>query len=173
MTTEGQVRPTAQLLELLKVFALRWIFDPFRDDVEEVFREYERNSLSVNAKLFLEMTQEVAKINVEDVAVFVHHDVIRIPVTDSQDERGHAITSTRVGERFDGLLVSIPKNSLSPYVLRYNFQHLLGTFVFLFDPLVELSRVDLDSCQLATLALDSVYRFCVPHYFDHPHVLAC
>ena len=48
----------------------------------------------------LEIAEKVAEIDVEELPVLLDHDVVRMPVTDSQHVRGHAVAGTRTTESF-------------------------------------------------------------------------
>ena len=89
----------------MEVFAFGWVFNPFGNDIKKVFGQNERHSFPINAELLFEMAQKVAKVYVKDIAVFIDHDIIWVPVADSQYESGNAISSTRVGKGFNGLFV--------------------------------------------------------------------
>jgi hypothetical protein len=53
----------------LEFFTFSRIFFSFADDEEEIFGEDEWNSLPIDAKLFLHVTQKVAEVDVEDLTV--------------------------------------------------------------------------------------------------------
>lgn len=54
----------------------------------------------------------MTKINVENAAIFADHDVIRIPIPNTENESGDAITGTRMSKRFYRLLVSKTKEEV-------------------------------------------------------------
>ena len=56
-------------LEPLEFFAFSRIFFSFADDEQKIVCENEWNSLSIDAKLLLHVTQKVAKVDVEDLTV--------------------------------------------------------------------------------------------------------
>ena len=71
MAAQREVRLAAQLLELCELVALARVLLAQRDHIEEVVGEDERDSLSVDAKLFLKVTEKVAKVDVKYLPVFV------------------------------------------------------------------------------------------------------
>ena len=50
-------------------------------------------------------TQKMAKVNVKEVSLPSDHNVVIVPVTDAQNERGHTIASTCTSEIFDSLII--------------------------------------------------------------------
>jgi hypothetical protein len=56
-------------LKSLEFFAFLRVFFSFADDEEEVVGQDEGNAFAVDTKLFLHVSKEVAKINVEDLTV--------------------------------------------------------------------------------------------------------
>ena len=95
----------------LEFFAFGRILNTLGYNVEKVFSENERNPFAINAKLLFKMSQEVTEVYVEDIAIFVDHNIVRIAVPDAQNESGHAVTSARVGERLNRLI--IPVNTIN------------------------------------------------------------
>ena len=85
---------------------LCWVLRSFGDDADEVFGEDEGNALAVDPKLLLAVVEKVAKVDVEHLAVLVDHDVVRVTVTDAQNECGHTIPSAGLGERVNCSLIS-------------------------------------------------------------------
>ena len=71
MAAQGEVRLAAQELELGELLTLARVLLAQRDHIEEVVGEDERDSLAVDAKLFLEVTEKVAKVDVKYLPVFV------------------------------------------------------------------------------------------------------
>lgn len=106
MFVEDFVRAIAKLLELEEMSTFVRLIFAASDDTNEVFGEDERHTFTIDAKLLLEMTKEMAKVNVENVALFIHHNVVGISIANAKNERGHAISRTAVRERFDGLQIS-------------------------------------------------------------------
>ena len=68
---KGEVSLAAEELELGKLLALARVLLAQRDHIEEVVGEDEWDSLAVNAKLFLEVTEKVAEVDVKYLPVFV------------------------------------------------------------------------------------------------------
>lgn len=97
-----------------------------RDNADEVFSQHKRHAFSVYAEFLLEMAEEMAEIYVEDVAFFIHHDVVGIPVSDPENEGCDTVTCTAVGEGLDCLKVSA------------------FIFVLLFNPSMKASWVELE-----------------------------
>ena len=58
-------------------------------------REHEVLALAFDAVLVLKVAQEVSEVDVEEVSVFGHHDVIAVPVAQAQHIGGH--TAARTG----------------------------------------------------------------------------
>ena len=71
MAAKGEVSLAAEELELGKLLALARVLLAQRDHIEEVVGEDERDSLTVDAKLFLEVSEKVAKVDVKYLPVFV------------------------------------------------------------------------------------------------------
>lgn len=85
----------------------------------------------------------MTKIDVENLAVLVYHDIVRVAVTNTKNKSGHTIASTRMSESFDGLSVSIEtKRSNREWKRNFSFYQetlILGPFIFFFNPFVKLS----------------------------------
>ena len=123
MVPQRHISFPAGLLELLKLWRFPRVVCTPRYCVDEVLRENKGYSLPIDAKFFLVVPQKMTEIYVEDLAVLVDHDVVRVPVTDAEDERRDAVAGAGGGERVDGLL------------------HLV--LVLVLDPLVQLGAVQL------------------------------
>ena len=82
---------TTGLLELLKLFWFPWIVRATGDGKDEILRKNKRNPLSADSKLFLVMAQEVAKVYMENLALLIDHNIVRMPVPNTQDEGGHTV----------------------------------------------------------------------------------
>mmetsp|Transcript_25318 Transcript_25318/g.47561 ORF Transcript_25318/g.47561 Transcript_25318/m.47561 type:complete len:246 (-) Transcript_25318:2404-3141(-) len=78
---------------------------PVAHNVSHLRREDERSPLSLVPELALEIAEEVPKVDVEQVALFGYHDVVRVPVSDAQHVSGNAVASTCVDEILDGIKV--------------------------------------------------------------------
>jgi hypothetical protein len=65
------------------------------------------------------MSQKVTKIDMEDTAIFIDHDVIGITIADTEDKGGDAVASTRMSKRFNCLLVS---KRIAILILEFSFQ---------------------------------------------------
>ena len=76
----------------------------FVDDDLKVVSQHERNSLPPHTKLDLEVTQEVAIVNVEELPSLCYHDVVRVTVSNAQNIRGHTVPSTGTTECLSSLL---------------------------------------------------------------------
>ena len=50
-------------------------------------REHERRPLSLDTHLGLEVAQEVAEVNVEELSALVEHDVVAVAIADADDVR--------------------------------------------------------------------------------------
>ena len=94
MFPQGHVGLTTSLLKTFKLFGFLRIVTAIGDGVNEVIRQHEGDSLPVNPELLLVVAQEVAEVDVEDLAVLVDHDVVRVPVPDAEDESGHTVART-------------------------------------------------------------------------------
>ena len=77
----------------------------FNDNLK-VMSQYKRHSLSTYTEFDFKVSQEVAKVNVEELSPLSDHDVVRMPVTNPQHICRHAVTSTRQRECFSSLLQS-------------------------------------------------------------------
>ena len=89
--------------------------DPFRYDVEKVVGQHEGNAFASNAKFALEIAEKVSEVDVQELekrtleskrwkthraylACPFDHDVIAMPITDTENVRGNAIAGARHGE---------------------------------------------------------------------------
>ena len=57
----------------------------YLNDVDELGADDHGDSLALEAELVLEVAEEVAEVDVEELAVLAHHDVVVVPVPDAQD----------------------------------------------------------------------------------------
>jgi len=105
----------------LEVFAFGGVLNPFGNDVEKVFSQNERHSFAVDSELLFEMTQEVPKVYVKDIAVFIDHDVVWIAIADPENKSGYTVASTRMGECFNSLLIPKIKQKKSNECLFFSF----------------------------------------------------
>lgn len=103
----------------LELLGLGGFLDAFTNDDEEVLSKDKGYTLPLVAKFLLLVIQEVTKVNVEQLeeadkelggcsprkscqgvrseahlSILFHHNVGVVAVSDSQDERGNAVTST-------------------------------------------------------------------------------
>ena len=65
------------------------------------------HALALDAILGLEVAEEVAEVDVEQVARLGEHHVVVVPVADAHDVRGDAVPSEGETERVDGLAVCL------------------------------------------------------------------
>lgn len=79
----------------------------FLNDDLKVMCQHKRNSLSTHSKLDLEVAQEVAEVNMEQLSPLSHHDVVRVPVSYAQHIRSHTVSSTGEGEGLSRLHQSV------------------------------------------------------------------
>ncbi len=139
--------PILVYLEFGELFALLGILLAPGYNVQEVLREHERHALPDDAELLLVVAEKVAKVNVEDLALAVDHDVVGVPVANPEDEGGDAVARATKGERLDRLV------------------HVV--LVLLPDPLVQLRRVHLDGGQPGGFLLNFVNGFGVSDDLNH------
>ena len=52
----------------------------------------------------------MAKVNVENVTIFIHHNIVRITVANTQNKCGNAVPSTRMSESLNRQVVPLKKN---------------------------------------------------------------
>lgn len=83
----------------------------------------------------------MAKVNVKNIAILVHHDVVRIAVANAEYESGNAVAGTGMSECSYCLFVSAKWEMVYHLVghvtvKRVKVFSILLAFVFLFDPLV-------------------------------------
>ena len=69
----------ASLLKVHKLLGLFGIVLALADDVEKVLGQDEGDALPGDAVLFLEVPEKVTKVYVENLPLFVHHNVVRMP----------------------------------------------------------------------------------------------
>lgn len=50
------------------------------------------------------MTQDVSKVNVEELTILHDHNVVRVAVSDAQDVCGHTVPGAGQGEFMNGLV---------------------------------------------------------------------
>ena len=108
------------LLEFLKL--LRVFFSSFRYHVNEVMREHEGLVLSLEAKLLLEVAEDVPEINMKQLPVLHNHDVVRVSVRNTCKKKKSSIDHKKKGqigscwdqlERFQ--LFSTSQNTISSF----------------------------------------------------------
>ena len=100
------------------------------------------------------MSQKVSKVNVEQLALFIDHDVIRVSITDAENEGGHAKAGTAAREVLDGFVEVF-------------FIRVVGN-----DPFVQLVLVpDLELTSCASECLDLEYGHWVLDHFDETDVM--
>lgn len=63
------------------------------NDEGEVICQHKRNKLPLYTKLALEVAKEVAVVNVKQLSILGHHDVVRVAVPDAQHIGCHAVAS--------------------------------------------------------------------------------
>ena len=104
MFSQRHVCFTTGLLKSFKLFGFLWIITAVGNSVDKIIWKHKWNSFPIDPKLFLVMAQEVTKVNVEDLTIFIDHDIVWMSVSDAKDEGCHTVAGTRVGECLDGLL---------------------------------------------------------------------
>ena len=70
------------------------------NDNLKVVSQHKRYPFSPDTKLDLEVAQEVAIVNVKELATLCHHDVVRVTVSYTQHIRDNTVTSTGATESF-------------------------------------------------------------------------
>lgn len=75
------------------------------DDLKVTGKD-KRNPLSPHAKFDFEVSQKVAKINMEELSIFFDHNVVWMAVTNAKNICGHTVASTWETECLSGLLQS-------------------------------------------------------------------
>ena len=75
----------------------------FNDDLK-VMSQHKRYSFSPHTKFDLKVTKEVSIVNMEELATFCDHDVVRVTVSNTQHICSNTVTSTRTTESFSSLL---------------------------------------------------------------------
>lgn len=68
------------------------------NDEGEVVRQDKGHKLSLHAKFALKVAKEVAIVDVEQLPVLGHHDVVRVAVSNPQHIGSHTVASTRIAE---------------------------------------------------------------------------
>ena len=68
------------------------------NDEGEVVRQDKGHKLSLHAKFALKVAKEVAIVDVEQLPILGHHDVVRVAVSDPQHIGSHTVASTRIAE---------------------------------------------------------------------------
>lgn len=84
-----------------ELVALLGVLFAVADDEEEILGEDEGHAFAVEAELFLEMPQKVAKVDVEDLAVLINHDIVGVAVADAQDLEERETFFFNVGVSFE------------------------------------------------------------------------
>ena len=110
VAAQGEVRLSAEELELGKLLALARVLLAQRDHIEEIVREDEWNSLAADAKLFLEMTEKVAEVDVKYLPVFV--DLERRGKL-LLDEMSKASTTASLTMMLSGCLSPMPRMNVA------------------------------------------------------------
>ena len=83
------MRGGTSVASALPALPSRRTFSPH--DVNKVGREHKRRALALDAKLELDVAEKVAKVNVEKVAVGLHHDVVVVAVSNAKHVRRHTV----------------------------------------------------------------------------------
>ena len=94
-----EVRRAADVLELL-VAGVRLA----AEHVGVLGGELERGPLALHAELHLEVSEEVAKVDVEEVPTLCDHHVVSVAVANAEDVRSYTVRGTRHHERLDALV---------------------------------------------------------------------
>mmetsp|Transcript_63005 Transcript_63005/g.136963 ORF Transcript_63005/g.136963 Transcript_63005/m.136963 type:complete len:212 (-) Transcript_63005:191-826(-) len=76
---------------------------PPTHDVGEIRCEDKGCTLPLHAELALEVAEEVAEVDMEEVAVPGDHDVVVVSVANAENERGHSIAGAAEGEGVEHL----------------------------------------------------------------------
>ena len=74
------------------------------DDEHHVWGEHERNAISAEPGKLLSVSKELAKVDVEEVAGGLDHDVVVVTISDAHDVGDDAVASTRSREVLDSRL---------------------------------------------------------------------
>ena len=74
------------------------------DDEHHVWGEHERNAISAEPGKLLSVSKELAKVDVEEVAGGLDHDVVVVTISDAHDVGDDAVASTRPREVLDSRL---------------------------------------------------------------------
>lgn len=96
---EGQAAEVNEVMELIR----RLIASV--DDVGHVGGEYERRAVPLDITKLLSVPKELAKIDMEEVAGGLEHDVVIVAVADAKHIRGDAVPGARVCEVLNCSLV--------------------------------------------------------------------
>lgn len=97
-----------------ELFEFFWACLPsFSDDIYKIMRQDKRLTFPLDTKLLLEMSKNVTKVNMEQLTILHHHDVIRVTVSNTQNISGYTITSTGECELMDRFI----KKSVSGVVI--------------------------------------------------------
>ena len=91
MTSEDQ---ESLLANILKRFESSGSFfhQSFGYHIFEMLSQHERDAFPANAEFLFEMTEDVAEINVEKLAIFLHHDVIWMSICHTQYVSSNTVT---------------------------------------------------------------------------------
>eukprot|EP00754_Rhynchopus_humris_P006832 Rhum_TRINITY_DN13228_c3_g1::Rhum_TRINITY_DN13228_c3_g1_i1::g.58405::m.58405 len=114
--------------------------------------EDEGRGLSLDTKLRLEVAKEMAEIDMKQRAVLLHHDVVVVSVTDTEDVRCNAISRARVEEVPHAFLDALPR--LVARLLPQPVDH---------GVLAERHH------RTSRLLRNVGNRVTVQHHLDHPH----
>jgi hypothetical protein len=63
------------------------------DHVDKVLDKHERHPFSLDAEFLLEMAQKVSEIDVKKLSLLVDHYIVRVPITDAQNECSYTKSS--------------------------------------------------------------------------------
>ena len=77
----------------------------------------------------------MAEVNVENVTVFIHHNVIWVAIANTKNKSGNAITGTRMSESLDRLVVPLQfyKQKLLNFPIKFVTVEILLTLVLYFS----------------------------------------
>lgn len=84
----------AVILKRLKAASSSFRLLAFGDNVLEIVGQDEGHSLSADTVFLLKVAQDVAEIDMEQLASFLYHDVVWMTISDAENICRHAVSGT-------------------------------------------------------------------------------
>lgn len=104
MSSQHEEGLLAVILKPLKLERLAFLRLALIYYMDEIVGQHERHSLPSDTELLFEVTQDMTKVHVKQLAVLLHHDIVRVAIGDTENVSCDAITGTAQREFLDGFV---------------------------------------------------------------------